>query len=37
MAGRFLKEKEAKIRERKAKEHKLAAQIILQDYLDKNV
>ena len=35
MADRFLKE--AKIKERKKKEHELAAQIILQDYLDKKV
>lgn len=37
MADKFLKEKGTKIKDRKAKEHKLAAQIILQDYLDKNI
>lgn len=37
MAGKFLDEKKTKIKERKEKEHKLSAQIILQDYLDKSV
>lgn len=37
MAGKFLKEKKAKTKDGKEKEHILAAQIILQDYLDKNV
>jgi len=37
MAEKFLKEKGTKIKDRETKEHKLAAQIILQDYLDKSI
>lgn len=35
MADKFLKG--TKVKKKKIKEHKLAAQIILQDYLDKNI